>query len=525
MSSPPIKQNGTPYEDAPFMSVVQKDSSDSFEKSNGKKSLFESLPYALGCEKAVLSVLLQYPHRMIESHGLTASSFYLPAHQTLFSVFNDIVSKGNPDDLELVLLHQRLLDIGKLDHIGGIAALGELISYAPNENHFETHVSEVHDKRAQALLVLAGIAAQDNDVTLHDTLMAERESVLNISSGSCKFESVHMDELEDVEGSFDFVESLLSDGCASVVYGSSNSGKTFFVLDLAAHVAMGTPWQDRECEQGAVLYIALEGRQGAKNRIEAMKHRGILSKGAPLYVCSSQVNLLDPAHGGEVVKMIKSINAVSPCPVRLVIVDTLARAIAGGDENSGKDMGEAVRTIDSIRSVTTAHILIVHHSGKDASRGGRGHSSLRAAVDTEIEVTHPSGDIYRVATIVKQRDLATISPLCFSLDVVELGLDRRGKAITSCVVKAQDEIMIPSKSKGGAPIKFTPDMVLELLPQPSIGAWRAAAKIAHGMGRDGFDACKMKCSSQWIKDKNAGNLIKLEVPSNIVNAGMLGNCG
>jgi hypothetical protein len=459
---------------------------------------------------------------MLESHGLTASSFYLPAYQTLFSVLNDIISQGKPEDIELVLLHQRLLDIGKLDHIGGAPTLGEIMSYAPNDNHFETHVSEVHDKRAQALLVLAGIAAQDNDVTLHDTLMAERESVLNIVAGVGKFKFVHMDDLKDTERAVDFVEDVLSDGCASVVFGASNSGKTFFVLDLAAHVAMGAQWQDRHIEQGGVLYIALEGQQGAINRIEAMKRRGILSKGAPLYICSSSVNLLDPTHAGEVVKMIESINAISTSPVRLVIVDTLARAIAGADENSGKDMSLAVRTIDSIRSVTTAHILIVHHSGKDATKGGRGHSSLRAAVDTEIEVAHPSGDIYRVATIVKQRDLPTISPLCFSLDVVEVGFTHRGKVITSCVVKAQDEIMIPLKSRGGAPVTYTSDMVLDLLPQPSIAAWRDAAKEAHGMGKEGFDACRKRCASQWIKEQYRGNYIKLEVPSNIEYRGKVG---
>ena len=332
-----------------------------------------------------------------------------------------------------------------------------------------------------------------------------------------KFQFVHMDELHAGEGAFDFVEDVLTDGAASVIYGASNSGKTFFALDLAAHVATGAEWQGKELERGAVLYIALEGNQGAVNRVEAMRRRGILPEGSPFYLCFSPVNLLDPTHPGEIVKLINAVTAKASFPVRLVIVDTLARAMAGGDENSGEDMGEAVKTIDAVRAATGAHVCIIHHCGKDTTRGGRGHSSLRAAIDTEIEVAHPEGDKYRVATIVKQRDLPTIAPLCFSLDVVEVGTNRRGKPITSCVVKSEDEIMIPAKSKPGAKRKFTCEMILDLLPQPSISEWEKLATKETGMSDDTFHDRKRECADRWEK---MGNQIVLKP---VKNKGKWGN--
>ena len=70
-----------------------------------------------------------------------------------------------------------------------------------------------------------------------------------------------------------------------------------------------------------------------------------------------------------------------------IVVDTLSRALAGGDENSPVDMGRIVVAADRIRAETGAHFTYVHHTGKDAARGARGHSLLRAATDTEIEVT------------------------------------------------------------------------------------------------------------------------------------------
>jgi hypothetical protein len=324
---------------------------------------------------------------------------------------------------------------------------------------------------------------------------------------SLTFPFIHADNLSNTAGAFDFVEDLLTDGAVSVIYGASNSGKTFFALDLAAHIATGKKWQDKEVERGAVLYIALEGTQGAVNRIKAMKMRGILPEGASLYVCFSSVNLLDPTHPAAITRLIQSVTSEATLPVRFVIIDTMARAMAGGDENSGQDMGTAVKTIDVVRAETEAHICIIHHCGKDAAKGARGHSSLRAAIDTEIEIVHPEGDKFRTATVVKQRDLAPIAPFCFSLDTVELGRNHRGKPITSCVVKAEDGMMAHTKGKAGAKKKYTCDMVLELLPQPSVAAWTIAAKEAHGMSPDTFGDRKRECASRW---ESAGKQIVLK---------------
>ena len=40
----------------------------------------------------------------------------------------------------------------------------------------------------------------------------------------------------------DFVENLLVGGSMAVIYGESNSGKTFYATDLGLHVAAGWDW-------------------------------------------------------------------------------------------------------------------------------------------------------------------------------------------------------------------------------------------------------------------------------------------
>jgi hypothetical protein len=246
----------------------------------------------------------------------------------------------------------------------------------------------------------------------------------------------------------DFVEGVLIEGAMSVVYGESNTGKTFWITDLALHVAAGKEWRGREVERGAVLYLALEGSHGIRNRIAAFKACHELADAAlPFAIVTVGLNLLDPeADATAVIATCRAIAARFDVPVRLIVVDTLSRAMSGGNENAPEDMGALVKTGDLLRQATGAHINYVHHSGKDSAKGARGHSLLRAATDTEIEITADGKS--RQAEVRKQRDLEGGDVWRFELAPVVLGTNRRGKDVSSCVVKAIDE-----HAPGGAPVR------------------------------------------------------------------------
>lgn len=233
----------------------------------------------------------------------------------------------------------------------------------------------------------------------------------------------------------DFVQGVLADQQLSVVYGESNCGKTFFMADLAFHVALGKEWRGKRVEQGGVIYTALEGARGFGNRVAAFRqHNLLLGRDMPLGVVPCPVDFMNPKGNiGDYIDMIKraqdDIGAI-----RLVVVDTLARAIAGGDENSGQDMGVLVSHADLIRYETGAHVAFVHHSGKDKAKGARGHSSLRAAVDTEIEISREDGSDHSKVKFAKQREMEIGEDLAFTLSGVVLGQNRHGEDVTSCVV-------------------------------------------------------------------------------------------
>jgi RecA-family ATPase len=232
----------------------------------------------------------------------------------------------------------------------------------------------------------------------------------------------------------------------TVVYGESNCGKTFFMLDLGLHIAAGVPWRGLEVSKRGVLYLALEGRYGITNRVAAFKlDRANVADLAFAFVPVT-LDLLDPA--GDTLRVIEAAKAAAArlnVPVGLVVVDTLSRAMAGGNENSSEDMTAFIRQIDLIRQALPAHVVVIHHSGKDTARGARGHSSLRAATDTEIEVSREYGSKQSVARVNKQRDLDGGTEFPFQLVPVELGRNQRGKPVTSCVVRHLDAEGQPTK--------------------------------------------------------------------------------
>jgi hypothetical protein len=247
---------------------------------------------------------------------------------------------------------------------------------------------------------------------------------------------VYFQDVEPALTGEDFLEGVLICAAMSVFYGPSNCGKTFFACDMALHVAYGKPWNGREVTQGGVIYCAMEGAHGIRNRVTAWaRHYGLEGAPIPFAIIPVALNLQDPeADTSRLIEAIETAAAKMGQPVALVVMDTLSRAMAGGNENSPEDMGALVMNSDRIRQATGAHVAWIHHSGKDQAQGARGHSLLRAATDTEIEISRLDANSPSVARVTKQRELEIDGVWTFSLERVELGKNQRGKPVTSCIV-------------------------------------------------------------------------------------------
>lgn len=272
------------------------------------------------------------------------------------------------------------------------------------------------------------------------------EGLIEAKANPAALELLWFDDIQKVTKAQDFVQGVLIKGSAAVIYGESNSGKTFWTTDLALHVAAGKRWNDRRVDQGAVVYCVLEGGNGFRNRVAAWRDAHCPDIDMPFAAIQSAVNLLDPeADTPRLIEAIRHVASQSGHPTKLVVIDTLSRAFAGGNENTSEDMGALVMNMDRIRTETGACVLFVHHCGKDAARGARGHSSLLAAIDTEIEVTADEDTGERTAHVAKQRDLTKGSKFGFRLETVLIGENEHGEPVTTCITRMGEVDAAPKK--------------------------------------------------------------------------------
>lgn len=264
-----------------------------------------------------------------------------------------------------------------------------------------------------------------------------------------------------VDSAEPLVDGWLDVGATSVFYGPSNVGKTFVVLDLAHSVANGWPWAGHETKRSGVLYVAAEGGGGIRKRFAALQRKHGAAP-ANFVLAAGSLNLCDQPE--DVQAIVDEARAI-PGGCGLIVIDTLAQTI-GRDENSTADMSRFVRQIDRIRTATSAHVLIVHHTGKEESRGARGSVALKGAVDTEVEVMDGKLRTH------KQRDRERAPDLPFCLEQVHLGKNSRGQAVTSAVARP------------GVVSKFEPvpdaQAVAELPPSVT-----AALEVLQGMAATG----------------------------------------
>jgi hypothetical protein len=224
------------------------------------------------------------------------------------------------------------------------------------------------------------------------------------------------------------LKGIMSPGELSLWVGPPKCGKSFLMLHIAYLLSLGQPVFGRRVKRTRVLYVAAEGEAGIARRIEALRRKHGDSR--DFHFIAQPTDLLhDPGHKDDLKAAAKA------CDAQLIVLDTVNRVLAGGDENSSVDMGALVLYMAELRIETKAHVAAVHHGSK-ASNGStpRGHSCLTGADDALIEVTrHDDGA--RTARVVHAKDDADGDTLSFRLDRVDLGEDEDGDPITTLIVE------------------------------------------------------------------------------------------
>jgi len=248
------------------------------------------------------------------------------------------------------------------------------------------------------------------------------------------------------------IDKLIPQRDLIVAWGTPKSGKTFWALDIAFHIAMGKPYRGKKVVQGPVLYCAFEGQHGLRDRVTAyhMHHKG--SDEAPLWLMLNRMTFTRPTNTSlrkhrEVIELCLA-EGVKPV---LVILDTLNRSL-DGSESSDEDMTFYTKAAEEICDAFNCATLIVHHCGVNQERP-RGHTSLTGTCSCQIAIRRETvlGEEDRVMSAqVEYIKDGPEGPKQFSyLRPIQIGSDEDGNIISSCVIEAAPDDVVATGQKAG----------------------------------------------------------------------------
>lgn len=267
-------------------------------------------------------------------------------------------------------------------------------------------------------------------------------------------------KLPDLEWMVDGVLPMTGIG---LVIGQSGAGKSFVTLDLLARVSLGLPWFGHDSRRRKTVYVGLEGLAGIKRRIEAWEQQHGQQVPTDFSVVLDTFRLTEPEDVQDLARAILAAGG----PGGLIVIDTLAQASPGTDENSSADMGVLVAALQRLQALVGGLVLAVHHMGKDTARGARGHSSLYAACDAVISTTK-AGDLITVSTHGdaggKSKDAEPIEHAA-ALGRVVLHTTDDGQEITgACIVETSEAPRVRlSKVPKGGNVKVVWDALSDML--------------------------------------------------------------
>lgn len=177
------------------------------------------------------------------------------------------------------------------------------------------------------------------------------------------------------------LEPYIERGSVVAVVAPPNLGKTLLAMWIMTQVILAG---------GRVAFIEEEGgERGFQKRLSrALRAAGATREQAAnvSYSFKPRVSLVSP---GDVTAMCDELVGFD-----LIIIDSLARCMPGVEENSSKEIGQVVASLDLLRTQTGAAVLTIHHTAKANWKPGqvpslgdsRGSSALEAGVDTVISL-------------------------------------------------------------------------------------------------------------------------------------------
>ena len=192
------------------------------------------------------------------------------------------------------------------------------------------------------------------------------------------------------------VAGVMSRRAAVLVVGPTTVGKTFFMLGIAASVAMGVRWLGQDVEACKVLYVVGEGAHGLDRRLAAWE----TSWRTPITDDRIEFRVKPTSLASGSTWAALTAHAVGS-EVGLVVIDTFSSCAPDADET--KDASRITRYLSDLAEAIDGTAVLVHHPGWGDTGRARGGSQLEANVDEVLVLADNSNDEDPVITLTRKK--------------------------------------------------------------------------------------------------------------------------
>lgn len=241
------------------------------------------------------------------------------------------------------------------------------------------------------------------------------------------------------------VKGLLAERDVGCIVGAPGVGKSVLAPALAYAVAEGRETHGRRVKAGVVFYVAAEDEHGMRGRVTAL--RGEYGDADAFTLVGGVTDLLTEDVRGKGSRDFRALRqAVKERRPALIVIDTLAMAFPGLEENSAEGMGRVVAVARALTEWGAA-VLLIHHDTKDGNQGlPRGHSLLNGALDLSIHLTKGADGTVR-GRLTKNRNGPCDVDLAFRINGQVIGEDDDGDPVTAAVCEEVDPTAGRSKPR------------------------------------------------------------------------------
>jgi hypothetical protein len=239
---------------------------------------------------------------------------------------------------------------------------------------------------------------------------------------------------------------ILSEKEVTLISADPKAGKTLVSQTIAMHIATGLDLAAlKVADQRPVIYFALESQVAIRKRMEAwLLHHdpdgdlGLKEK-MQMYVYEGGLNLLDETVRQDLANRLAATELWfkeqhDTDDLGAIVIDTLTKAMPGGDQNSVEDTSAVFDIIEKIRATgLTAPVIIIHHNTK-GSASPRGSGNIQAEPDTLLTVAKNTDTGQLHMRVLMARSIDDTQSFVFDISTVGLGTTAQGYEVTAPVL-------------------------------------------------------------------------------------------